>query len=130
MKTKSHEVIFLVIVIVATLGRSNGFDAASKTTVATQKTAGIPLTRNGRVNGYTVTQKGPNAFEFGATNVQDPVTKKPVTGNAQLQYKCGQVPPLKPIPYIGRLFVNQGNSDHIKVECLILITPRIIIQDE
>ena len=96
---------------------------ARTTTVATQKTAGIPLTRGAKVNGYTVTQKRPGSFEFGAVNVQDPVTRKPVTGNGSLQYKCGQ------FPYIGRLFFNKGNSDHIKVSCMVLITPRIIIED-
>lgn len=130
MRIKRHHLVLLSIVSAAMFNLSGRIGAPFKTAAATQKTAGIPLTRNGRVNGYTVTQKGPNDFEFGATNVQDPVTKKPVTGNGQLQYKCGQAPPLKPIPYIGRLFVNKGNSDHIKVECLILITPRIIMQEE
>lgn len=124
------KVVLFSILALAIVSPANGLEALVKTTVASQKTAGIPLTRGARVNGYTVTQKGPNDFEFGATNVQDPVTKKPVTGNGQLQYKCGQAPPLKPIPYIGRLFVNNGNSDRIKVNCMILITPRIIIQDE
>ena len=120
MRTK---VVLLSILALATISLSGGFDTWITTTEATQKTAGIPLKRGARVNGYTTTQKGPGSFEFGAVNVQDPVTKLPVTGNGKLQYKCGQ------IPYIGRLFFNKGNSDRIKVNCLILITPRIIIED-
>lgn len=82
----------------------------------------IPLTQNGRVNGYHVYEQGRTDFEFEAVNVQEPETEKPVTGEGQLEYQCGK------IPYIKKLLLNQGRSRRIRVECLILLTPRLIFE--
>ncbi len=55
-----------------------------------------------------------------------PITGEPVEGEHKFEYGC---PGLGKIPYVSRLFLNNGNAK-TKTECLLLITPRIIIQEE
>ncbi len=85
----------------------------------------IPLSENGKVNGFQVKKEG-DTFVLNLVNVQSPVTGKPVDGEHKLEHQC---PTLAKVPYINRLFLNKGIG-RAKSECLILITPRIIIQEE
>ena len=92
--------------------------------VSAQHEVTIPLSKTGTINLYSVRAVGHGSFEFVALNVEHPVKKKPVTGEVELQFKCGR------IPYIKRLFVRSGSSRAEKVECLMIIRPVIIIRDE
>ncbi|MGQ0761634.1 MAG: hypothetical protein ACT4OT_06405 [Acidobacteriota bacterium] len=85
----------------------------------------IPLSENGKVNGFQVKKEG-DTFVLNLVNVQDPITGKPVDGEHKLEHQC---PTMATIPYISRLFLNKGTGK-TKSECLVLITPRIIIQEE
>lgn len=85
----------------------------------------IPLTENARVNGFRVKKEG-DGFVIEVEGAQSPITGKPVDGEQKLEHQC---PDLTKVPYINRLFLNKGIGK-AKSECLILITPRIIIQEE
>jgi len=85
----------------------------------------IPLFENGGVNGYQVKKDG-TGFVINVENVKHPITGDPVDGEHKLEHQC---PTLAKIPYISRLFLNTGIGK-AKSECLILITPRIIIQED
>ena len=89
-----------------------------------QREVTIPLSKTGKVNLYSVREAAHDSFEFVAENVRDPVKKKPVTGEVELRYKCGD------IPYLNRLFLRRGSSRAEKVKCLMMIRPVIIIADE
>ena len=85
----------------------------------------IPLIENGGVNGYRVKKDG-TGFVINVENVKHPITGDPVEGEHKLEHKC---PDLKNLPYVQNLFLNKGIGKG-KSECLILITPRIVIQEE
>lgn len=85
----------------------------------------IPLLENGAVNGYHVKKDG-TGFVINVENVKHPITGDPVDGQHKLEHKC---PDLKKIPFIQSLFLNKGVGRG-KSECLILMTPHIIVSDE
>lgn len=85
----------------------------------------IPLTENAKVNGFRVRKDG-DKLVIEVEGVQSPITGKPVDGEQKLEHQC---PTLSKVPYINRLFLNKGMGK-MKAECLIMITPRIIVQDE
>jgi hypothetical protein len=85
----------------------------------------VNLAQDARVNGYRVVDEGGGSFRFEAENVQDPVTGKELEGEHRLELKCkknGQ-PLLRPIKFSG------GRASLSQTECLIFITPRIIINE-
>jgi hypothetical protein len=88
----------------------------------------VSLTKGAKKNGYTVTQHGGEYFLqiFGA---EDPLTKKRVEGEKEVEFRCKE-PSLSKIPYIHRLFFTNGNTQPKKIECLLLVSPRIIIPEE
>ena len=92
--------------------------------VPAQRELTVPLSKRGKINSYSVRETAHDSFELIATNVEHPIKKTPVAGEVELKYKCGQ------IPYTRRLFFNHGVSRPERVECLIILTPRIIIRDE
>ena len=65
--------------------------------------------------------------KFEAENVIDPISGKPVEGSHELQTGCGN--PVFKIPYMSVLF-KRGNAGREVNSCLLMVTPRIIIQDE
>lgn len=85
----------------------------------------VKLKKNARANGFKIIRKGSD-FYFEAVKVTDPGKKKLVEGETQLEYRCegGNL-----ITAVKVLF-NNGNSIRIKVECIDLINPQIIIMDE
>ena len=85
----------------------------------------IPLIENGGVNGYHVKKDG-TGFVINVENVKHPISGDPVDGEHKLEHTC---PELSKLPYINRLFLNKGIGK-AKSECLILVTPRIVITDE
>lgn len=84
----------------------------------------IKLIKNGRQNGYKCVQERGEYF-VEIQNVIDPRTKKTLEGEHDLGYKCK----LSDIPIVKRLLFTDGRSEKKKTECLILITPKIIIQE-
>ncbi|HMS39469.1 MAG TPA: hypothetical protein PKE69_04530 [Pyrinomonadaceae bacterium] len=85
----------------------------------------ILLKRNERKNAYkTVVENGVIYFE--AENVEDPLGGEPLRGEKELEYKCTA----DSIPLIKKLMFSNGRSNRQKVECLVLISPRIILLDE
>lgn len=89
-----------------------------------QREVSIPLSKNGIINLYSVREIGHDSFEFTSMNVEHPDKKKPVTGEVEVRFKCGQ------LPYLHRLFLRSGSSRAEKVECLMIVLPVIIIQEE
>ncbi len=87
----------------------------------------IPLILDAPVNGYKVQVDG-NGGRLVADGVRDPITGKPLDGKHQLDAGC-RVPVLSKIPILSTLFKNGGARTE-KQECLIFITPRIIVQNE
>ncbi len=86
----------------------------------------IPLTENAKVNGFRVRKDG-DKFVVEVENAQSPITGKPVDGEHKLEHNC---PSLSKVPYLNQMFLNKG-SGRSTVNCLMLmVTPRIIIQDE
>jgi hypothetical protein len=82
----------------------------------------VSLKRNARKNGYrTVTDNGVVYFE--AENVEDGGTQ--LQGEKKLEYRCQ----LNELPILKKLLFSNGRSNREKVECLVLITPRIIISE-
>jgi hypothetical protein len=72
-------------------------------------------------------KKEVNNFVVSIEIVKHPITGKPVDGDHKLEYQC---PTLSKIPYVSRLFLNQG-SGKTEARCLmIMVTPKIIIQNE
>lgn len=85
----------------------------------------VTLKRNERKNAYkTVMEIGVIYFE--AENVQDPLDGKPLRGEKDLEYKCTA----DSLPLIKKLLFSNGRSNRQPIECLVLISPRIIILDE
>ncbi|HLG18041.1 MAG TPA: hypothetical protein VJH03_26605 [Blastocatellia bacterium] len=83
----------------------------------------VDLTNDARVNGYTITEHN-KVFLFRAINVRHPGTGKPLGGKHDVEIVCDK------IPYIQRIFFNKGNSE-TRSKCLVLlVTPKIIIQEE
>jgi len=87
----------------------------------------IPLTEHAEVNGYKLRIEGGKVF-FAATGVIDPVTGQPLKGNHKLKADCG-VPVLSKLPMVGMLFKN-GLASTEKQECLVFITPRILVSPD
>lgn len=88
-----------------------------------QKTKAVDLTKDARVNGYTITEHN-KVFLFKAINVRHPDTGKELEGKHKVELSCNK------IPYITRLLFNKGNSETRSKCLLLLVTPRIIIQEE
>jgi hypothetical protein len=85
----------------------------------------VTLKRNERKNSYkTVSENGEIIFE--AENVEDPSDGAFLRGKKKLEYRCE----LGQIPFVKELLFSNGRSNRQQVECLMLITPRIIIQEE
>lgn len=86
----------------------------------------IPLTENAKVNGFRVKKEG-DKFVMYVDGVQSPITGKPVDGEQKLEHQC---PTLSKVPYLGRLFLKNG-AGQTDAQCLmIMVTARIIIQEE
>jgi len=86
----------------------------------------IPLIENGGVNGYRVKKDG-TGFVINVENVKHPVTGDPVDGEHKLEHQC---PTLSKVPYLGTLFLDKGIGKTDGRCLVIIITPRIIIQNE
>ena len=84
----------------------------------------IKLIKNGRQNCYRCVQERGEYF-VEIENVIDPRTKKTLEGTHDLSYKCK----LGDIPIVKSLLFSNGRTERIKTECLIIITPKIIIQE-
>jgi hypothetical protein len=89
----------------------------------------VSLTKGAKKNGYTVTQHGRNEYFLQIFGAEDPLTKKRVEGEKEVEFKCKE-PSLSKVPYIHRLFFSNGNTQPKKIECLLLVSPRIIILEE
>ena len=85
----------------------------------------IPLIESGGVNAYRV-EKDETGFVVNVEKVKSPITGDPVDGKHKLEHRC---PDLGKLPILKDIFMNKGLGK-TKTECLVLITPRIIIQDE
>lgn len=88
----------------------------------------VSLTKGAKKNGYVVTQQGRNEFFLQINNAEDPLTKKRLEGEKEVEFKCKE-PLLSNVPYIHRFLFSNGNTERKKIEFLILITPRIIIPE-
>ena len=83
----------------------------------------VSLTKDANVNGYSITERN-HEYLFRAINVRHPGTGKPLGGKHDVEIVCDK------IPYIQRIFFNKGNSE-TRSKCLVLLlTPKIIIQEE
>ncbi len=87
----------------------------------------IPLIPNSKGNGYR-SEKRNSENLFTAFEVRHPLTGKLLEGEHKLETGC-QNPTLAKIPMMSLLFKN-GNSERKKTDCLLFVTPRIIIADE
>jgi hypothetical protein len=85
----------------------------------------IPLIENGGVNGFRVKKDG-TGFVLNIENVKHPITGDPVDGEHKL---AGQCPNLGKLPFVKKLFLNKGYG-RTESDCLIMVTPRIIINEE
>jgi len=83
------------------------------------------LTKDARKNGYTTTMEG-TVIHFEANGVEDPTTEELLEGMRKLLFRCRQDDPLSE----RRLRFSGGRSERLKIQCLILITPQILITDE
>jgi len=88
----------------------------------------VALNKGAKKNGYTVTQQGRKEYYFQINSAEDPLTKKRLEGEKEVEFKCKE-PVLSDLPIIHKLLFNNGNTDRRKIECLNLITPQIIIRD-
>lgn len=104
--------------------QAGGFGVTATVIDPARRPLVIPLTENAKVNGFRVKKEG-NAFVIYVEGVQSPITGEPVDGEQKLEHKCLD---LTKVPYINRLFLNKGVGK-TKSECLVLITPRIIITE-
>lgn len=86
----------------------------------------IPLAENAKVNGYRVKKEG-DGFVILVDNAQSPITGKPVDGEHKLEHQC---PTLSTIPYLGTLFLSKGIGKTDGKCLVIIVTPKIIIQNE
>lgn len=85
----------------------------------------VSLKKDARKNGYTTTTVGTEIY-FEANDVEDPTTEELLEGVKKLLFRCRQDEPL-----LERgLRFSRGRSERLKVQCLILITPQILITDE
>lgn len=85
----------------------------------------VSLKKDARQNGYSTTiLKG--EIYFDAKKVEDPLEKKLLEGLKEVEFRCKQNDPLIRLPIS---FAN-GNSLRIKVSCVILIEPQILLLDE
>lgn len=87
----------------------------------------IPLTEGQEINGFRVQRDGAGT-RFEAAGVIDPTTGKLLNGNHKLAADCG-VPALSKLPMIGMLF-KSGSARAATQECLVFITPRIVVAPE
>lgn len=85
----------------------------------------VLLTKDARANGYKIIEQNGEIF-FEAVKVTDPKKKKLIEGLQQLQYRCSQNGPQVPVP----LTFKRGKSERVKIACLILIEPKILLADE
>lgn len=83
------------------------------------------LKKDARKNGYTITTQGTEIY-FEANDVEDPTTEELLEGLKKLLFRCRQDDPLIEQP----LTFARGRSQRMKVQCLILIQPQILISDE
>lgn len=85
----------------------------------------VLLTKDARANGCKIIEQNGEIF-FEAVKVTDPKKKKLAEGLQQLLYRCSQNGPQVPVP----LTFKRGKSERIKIACLILIEPKILLADE
>lgn len=85
----------------------------------------VALTKGAKKNGYTVIQHGRDEYFLQVNGAEDPLTKKKLEGEKEVEFRCGAN-----VPIFKKLLFRNGLSRSEKVECLILISPRIIIQKE
>lgn len=105
--------------------KPGGFNVTATVHDPNRRPVVIPLTDGARTNGYRITGSGANSG-LEIENVIDPVTGKPLAGQHKLQAGCGQ-PVLTALPILNFLFKN-GNASMKKTECLVFITPRIVVE--
>ncbi len=106
---------------------AGGFSVTATVVDPTWRPLIIPLILNAPANGFSIRQDG-NGARFVADGVRHPITGKPLTGRHTIETAC-QTPVLSKIPILSTLFKN-GRAESEKQECLVFITPRIVVQDE
>lgn len=117
--------IYRLLIITLTISFVIGFSAAELFAQRSGEVRYVTLKRNERKNTYkTVMENGLIYFE--AENVEDPLDGTLLRGEKKLEYKCAA----DGIPIIKKLLFSSGRSNRQKVECLVLITPRIIIAED
>ena len=79
-----HTIILLAVVLGTTVKASALLGVHPYADNAPQGHTVIPLSRNGRINTYSVRENGAHEYEFTAVKVEDPVKKKPITGEVEL----------------------------------------------
>ena len=83
------------------------------------------LKRDARKNGYTTTMEG-TVIYFEANDVEDPTTEELLEDMKKLVFRCRPGDPLSE----RRLRFSRGRSERLKVQCLFLIKPEVLIADE
>jgi len=85
----------------------------------------VSLSKDARKDGYTTTTQGTQIY-LEANDVKDPTTEELLEGLKKLLFRCRQDDPLIERP----LTFSRGRSQRVRVQCLILIQPQILISDE
>lgn len=85
----------------------------------------VSLKKDARKNGYTTTLQGTEIY-FEANDVEDPTTEELLEGLKKLVFRCRQDDLLNE----ASLAFSRGRSRRLKVQCLILLQPQILIPDE
>ncbi len=120
---KPHSFLLPFLLIVSLIFFSVSESAAQKGGKGRYKI--IKVKKDARINGYKIITEGVNIY-FEAINVKDPDTKEPAEGEVELRYKCTKDDP----PISLRFPLTGGVSGRVKVTCLVLIEPQILLLDE
>ncbi|HNU15289.1 MAG TPA: hypothetical protein PKI55_12600 [Chitinophagaceae bacterium] len=127
MHTKKQHCIFFYALpgLLILLFTFSSVNSAKAQRTGTNKPITVLLLKDARANGYKIIEQNGEVF-FEAVKVTDPKTKKLIEGLHQLLYRCSQNGPQVPVP----LTFNRGKSERVKIACLILIEPKILLADE
>lgn len=114
-------VLFLTVLLISILPVF--FSADAHTEVISEKwIKKVKLKKNAITNGFKITHRSDKIY-FEAVKVTDPLTKKLVEGEQQLEYRCKESNDVKTIT----LTFSEGNSASIPVSCLDVIRAELII---
>jgi hypothetical protein len=123
-------IYFLPLAVAIVLSASAGFDWSTTVIAALQKSSkeqhAVNLSQGAKVNGYRVVDEGDGSFRFEGENVIDPVTGKKLEGEHRLEWKCKE----NGLPLLRNIRFSSGRASKVQRECLILITPRILIRED